>query len=184
EYWATFDGENGKRFMRLAIEGEESSAFASIEKRLRGRLDSPLRFMEPVSSFIEAGNCTIAETQTWDGREVIVVQNHGNTEKSNRRTEYWIDPELQFTVVRRRLLKRDEQSGEWSVEWTRDFHDHQKLADRVWLPRKGSFKLYSSPDFASTEAEILFTDWRINEKENREKLLREFPEGVSVQHSK
>lgn len=184
EYWATFDGEIGKRFMRLAIEGEESSAFASIEKRLRGRLDSPLRFMEPVSSFIEAGNCTIAETQTWDGREVIVVQNHGNTEKSNRRTEYWIDPELQFTVVRRRLLKRDEQSGEWSVEWTRDSHDHQKLADRVWLPRKGSFKLYSSPDFASTEAEILFTDWRINEKVNREKLLREFPEGVSAQHSK
>ena len=183
EYWATFDGGIGKRFMRIAIEGEESSALGSIEKRLRGRMDSPLRFIEHVSSFIEAGNCTIADSQTWDGREVIVVQNHANTEKSNRRSEYWIDPELQFTVVRRMQLKRDEQSGDWSIEWTRDSHDHRKLADRVWLPQKGSFKLYSSPDFASIETEIRFTDWRIDEKVDREKLNREFPEGVRVRNS-
>ena len=183
EYWATFDGEVGKRFMQLSIEGERSDAFASIEKRLRGRLDSPKRFIEHVSSFIETGNCTIAEAQSWDGREVIVVQNHANVEKSNRKTEYWIDPELQFTVVRRRLLKLDEESGKWSVEWTRDSHDHRKVADRVWLPQKATFKSYSSPDLASIETVVLFTDWRIDEKVDREKLRREFPEGVKVRNS-
>ena len=183
EIWATFDGKVGKRFLRLAVEGEESSALASMEKRLRGRLDSPMKFIEKASSFIEKGNSKIAEAQIWDGREVIVVQNHADAEKSTRKTEYWIDPELQFTVVRRRQLKRDEQSGKWSVELTRDFHDHRKLADRVWLPQKATIKLYSSPGFASTESEVLFTDWRIDEKLDREKLRREFPEGVRVRNS-
>lgn len=183
EFWATYDGEVGKRFMRLAIQGEGTSEIASKEKRLRGRMDSPLRFTEHVSSVIEGGNCKIAETQTWDGRKVIVLQNFADKEKSIRKTEYWIDPELQFTVVRRRQLKRDDQSGKWSVEFTRDSHDHQKLADRVWLPQKAFFKLYSSPDFANIETEFRFTDWRINEKVDREKLNREFPEGVIVRDS-
>ncbi|XZE46846.1 hypothetical protein SH467x_002142 [Pirellulaceae bacterium SH467] len=184
EFWATFDGEVGKRFMRLDVEGVESAAFASIEKRLQGRLGSPMSFIEKARSFIEKGNCKIAEAQIWDGREVIVVQKHFDSGKSTRSMEYWIDPELQFTVVRRIQRKLDEQSGKWSVESTRDFHDHRRLADRVWLPQKATFKSYSSPGFANNETEFLFTDWRIDEKLDREKLNREFPEGVSVRNSK
>lgn len=185
KFSATFDGTVGNRIMRLAVEGEEDTVLASIEEQLRGRMDSPWHFVERVSALIEAGDTNISGSQTWDGREVIVLQKmRTDTEKASRKTEIWIDPELQFTVVRRRQLKRAEQSGNWEVEWTRDSHDHHKLADRVWLPKRASFKIYASPGTTNIESEYVFTDWRINEEIDQGRLGLEFPEGIRVRNSK
>lgn len=186
EFSASFDGKEGKRILQTFLDGSDHT-FASIEKGLKGRTQSPLQFVERVSSMIEAGGYEIADPQAWDGRQVIVVEKLHITpidEKPNRRTEIWIDPELQFTVVRRRQFKLSEQSGDWDIDWSRDSHDHQQLADGVWLPQRGSHVVYQSPDNTKVVNEYVFTNWKLNVEIDEKKLRLDFPPGIRVRNAK
>lgn len=186
EFSAVFDGKVGKRILRTFLDGNEHT-FGYVEKRLKGRFESPLQFVERVSSLLESGGFEFADSKAWDGRKVVVLQKkHTNTtqEKSNRKTEIWIDPALQFTVVRMRQFKRNETTGDWEAEWSRDSYGHEQLVDGVWLPKKASNTLYQSHAAAKVENKYVFTDWKINDELEEGRLHLDFPPGIRVRNSK
>ena len=122
----------------------------------------------------------------WDGHKVRIIEKTSDTIDGQSKTEFWVDPERNFAIVRRRFLRRSGPAAEWSVTNTTDCFGHEKVEPQVWLPkmvRKRSYLIAADDDTEPRlvrRRDLLCTQWKVNEQIAAEELRLKLPAGTKV----
>ena len=113
--------------------------------------------------------------QTWDGRNVKVVETVPAVRDAEWKNEFWVDPERNFTVVRRRNLMRWRGQDEWTAIYEVDSTKHSQVAPGIWLP--GQVRTQNHQLVATG----VNSEWTVNEPIPESRFHLEFPDGIRVQ---
>ena len=124
--------------------------------------------------------------QDWDDHQVTVVELEPIENGNEFKSEFWIDPDRNYVVVRRRNLMRTTPEGKWSTTYSVDTFGHEEVAPGVWLPKIALTRNFDLPTGDETEGQInhnykaFCKDWKLNVEIPESELTLEFPPGLKV----
>ena len=181
---------NGKFFAQLELSPEGEPKSASLSDHATWHGVHPLEFTiyyfgKPISKHLSERGAVLDGRRTWDGREVAVIETRPFVKEQSWKTQYWIDLERNYTVVRRAALIQYQKDGPWQ-EYTRiEGRDHREIAPDIWLPMQFKYEsVETTPEGKDPKLSWRHKgkneNWRVNEQLAADTFELEFPEGISV----
>ena len=191
EHHATFDGALGKCLSKTARNGREPSLNGSIQKVLVRDGVSPFDFTfchqgKLIGDSLSKNGGQIVREEKWKGRTVLVVESTPVINARQFKSQYWVDPERDFTVVRRRTLNRATDEEEWHVYYAVESLQHKKHESGVWLPQLALKRSFDRPTKkfpdgrVNASYNIQCTEWTVNEPIDFAEMQIEFPPGLKI----
>ncbi|WP_146518098.1 hypothetical protein [Stieleria varia] len=187
---ATFDGRQGAMLRQETREDGTVSRRGSVQAGLMRTGVPPLDLLThhqgfDVSELLTDG-AVVVGNESWDGHRVIVVESNPVENNGEYKSQYWIDPQRDYVVVRRRNLTRRLPEDPWQAIYSVDCFGHQEIADGVWAPKIAWTRMFGlTPDGIGQapiimKCDVVCADWELNVEIPEEQLTLEFPPGLRV----
>lgn len=169
--------------------GTVSSLRSEIPLRLDPRNISTHYFFKPLSQILTKRGAVVVGQVIWDGRPVIVVETTPIEGNDRRKFRFYVDPERDFTVVRRAIAVQYPPHERW-MEYTRiECFDFEQIEPEVWLPGRIVHESFdptvqnakdgSEPPL-SWRWKVSWENWKVNEECQPEIFELKFAPGVFV----
>ena len=185
---------DGKRASQLTTEWtgrRNASVRGSVGPTFGRYAIAPIDFTighqdDMISPSLRENGARIVREDTWDGHDVIVAETATAVNESQYKSQYWIDPQRNFLVVRRQNMSRANDEAPWHAFYSVDSFKHKEVADGIWLPTIAWRRSYGPATNENPRGEIhrrcdvMCVDWKVNEPLDVSKLQLTFPAGVKV----
>ncbi|QDT12461.1 hypothetical protein [Planctomycetes bacterium K23_9] len=187
---ACFDGKEGRTLTEETRGLGQPTLRGNIELTLMRYAVSPFDLTtqhqgQPISEHLSKGG-QIVGSESWDGHQVTVVESVTDANVDTFKSQYWIDPERGFAVVRRRNLMRSTPQSEWKVVYSIDSFKLSKNEDGFWFPQIAWVQTFGvaghGADVGATlrRSDLRCEKWIANADIDKKRMQIDFPSGLDV----